>query len=49
MKFKIHNNNIDNVIVEGDTVKECRKKCNDEMVKRGWIPEDCWSEQVDNK
>lgn len=45
MKFRIHNGTYeDSIIVEGNTIEECRDKAHDEEAKRGW--KDCWSEKI---
>jgi len=33
-------------IVEGRTIEEIEKKIDKEIRKRGWNPEDCWSEKL---
>lgn len=33
-------------IVEGKTRRELEKKIDKEIEKRGWNPEDCWSEEI---
>ena len=44
MIFSIVNDKInDNVIVEGETIKECQAKTIDELTKRGWDMADCHS------
>lgn len=45
MKFKIHCSG-DSLIVEGETIEECRKEADVETNKRGWRREDCWSEEI---
>lgn len=48
MKFKIHYNGVytDELIVEGDTIKEIREQALSECDKRGWGYSDCWSEEI---
>ena len=44
MIFSIVNNNVnDNVVIEGETIKDCQDKAFDEISKRGWNMEDCHS------
>jgi hypothetical protein len=44
VKFKIHHGD-DELIVEGETVEETRAKAQEELKKRGWKDDDCWSEK----
>ena len=46
MIFKIHNGWDDYLYIEGDTIEEVREKAEEETSKRGWKPEDLWSEEV---
>ena len=54
MKFKIHHEQRnalmsveDTIVVYGQTVEECQQAAQDEMRKRGWVEENCWSEPWD--
>lgn len=47
MIFSIVNDKVnDNVIVEGETIKECQEKTFDELAKRGWDMSDCHSVDI---
>lgn len=48
MKFKIHYSGSyeDEIIIEGETLKEVREIALAECNKRGWKERDCWSEQL---
>jgi hypothetical protein len=46
MKFLIGHGCIigeDTLIIEGDTIEEIQKKAHEEISKRGWKVEDCFS------
>lgn len=50
MKFRIHNReNGDSLVVEGDTIEECREQAKGEGEKRYWKIEDCWSEKLEDE
>ena len=47
MKFKTTNRKYeDSLVVEGETVDECKDKTEAELSKRGWSASDCWSQKV---
>jgi len=46
MKYKIHYKDIDEIVIEADTLNDIIKKALDEGEKRNWKPEDCWSEEI---
>lgn len=47
MKFRIHHESGDSIIIEADTLDELRKEAEKECEKRGWnIPDDVWSEKL---
>jgi len=48
MKFKIHYDGecSDELIIEGETIEEIKENAYDECARRGWKPEDCWSERL---
>jgi len=39
-----HDNENDSFTVNGDTLEEVRERGYEEMAKRNWQEEDCWSE-----
>jgi len=47
MKFKIHHQSGDYLVVDGETVEECRNKMHTELKKRNWHTDDCWSEEIE--
>ena len=50
MKFRIHNEKFnDSLVVEGDTVEECRDQSRLQESKRGWKMIDCWSEKLEGE
>ena len=36
----------DSLTIQGDTLEECLKIVMEEVKKRGWLFDDCWSELV---
>ena len=49
IKIKIHYHNgdvKDNFVIEGKTIKECRKKMHEQLNKRNWEGANCWSEVI---
>ena len=47
MKFRIHNReNDDSLVIEGETIEECREAAKRQEARRGWNPENCWSEEL---
>lgn len=49
MKFIIHYNGRykDSLVIQGQTIDECRKIAYEEEFKRGWEEENCWSELLE--
>ena len=45
MKFLIHHND-DSIVVSGETTPEIQLKVHDELAKRNWNEDDCWSEKI---
>ena len=48
MRFLIYHNE-DSLVLEGDTIEEIRLKASQEISKRNWKEEDCWSMEVKPK
>ncbi len=50
MVFSIVNNKLnDCFIVEGETIEECQNITIDNLIKRGWLMEDCHSVELDKE
>ena len=50
IKVRQHNNKQqDSIIIEGETIKEIRRVAKKAMFKRGWVVEDCYSEEITNE
>ena len=50
MLFSIVNDkNDDNFIVEAETIKECQSQTIDELAKRNWDMNDCYSVPLDKQ
>ena len=48
--FKIVHNSFefpDEIIISGETIDECREVAKNEMSKRGWKPNNCYSIKID--
>ncbi len=46
MKFIIHSKAGDIIVIEGETLEELRKRVYQEITKRCWKEDDCWSEEI---
>ncbi len=45
MKYLIHHDE-DAIAIEGDTIKDIQEKAHQELQKRNWNEDDCWSEEI---